>query len=123
MSSLTPSRYYARVFGLATAVVLSFLLVRLLLPFAAPMMWAFLLAFMLQPANNRLLTRWPTKPGLAAGLLTLASLVVVAGPITLVVFAFLRQAVVHNNQPHQHVGGPGGHERVNLPPFLRGLGF
>ena len=40
------------------------------LPFAAPLMWAFLLAFMLQPLNNKLLVKWPKKPGLAAGLLT-----------------------------------------------------
>jgi len=92
MSTLTPSRYYARVFGLVTAVVLGFLLVRILSPFAAPLMWAFLLAFMLQPANDKLLQRWPTKPGLAAGLLSTAALVVVAGPITFFVFAFLRQA-------------------------------
>jgi predicted PurR-regulated permease PerM len=92
MSSLQPSRYYARVFGLVTAVVLGFFLVRILAPFAVPLMWAFLLAFMLQPANNKLLARWPTKPGLAAGVLSAGALVVVAGPITIFVFAFLRQA-------------------------------
>ncbi len=88
---LSPSRYYARVFGLVTAAVLSFLLFRLLSPFFAPLMWATLLAFMLQPANRRLLTRGQ-KPGLAAGLLTTAAFVVVSGPVTLFVFAFLRQA-------------------------------
>lgn len=90
--NLPPSRYYARVFGLVTAAVLAFLLVRILIPFAAPMMWAFLLAFMLQPANNRLLAKWPGKPGLAAGLLTAATAIVVTGPVTFFVFAFLRQA-------------------------------
>ncbi len=92
MSTLTPSRYYARVFGLVTAAVLGFLLFRLLSPFAAPLIWAFLLAFMLQPANNRLTARWPKKPGLAAGLLSTAALLVVAGPLTIFIFAFLRQA-------------------------------
>ncbi len=92
MSPLPPSRYYARVFGLVTAAVLGFLLFRLLSPFAAPLMWAFLLAFMLQPLNNKLLRRWPTKPGLGAGLLSGLALVVVAGPVTLFIFAFLRQA-------------------------------
>lgn len=91
MSTLTPSRYYARVFGLVTAAVLGFLLIRLLAPFFAPLLWASLLAFMLQPANRRLLGRGQ-KPGLAAGLLTSASFVVIAGPVTLFVFAFLRQA-------------------------------
>ena len=91
MSTLTPSRYYARVFGLVTAAVLGFALFRLLSPFAAPLMWATLIAFMLQPANRKLLSRGQ-KPALAAGLLTAASFIVVAGPLTLFVFAFLRQA-------------------------------
>ena len=91
MSTLTPSRYYARVFGLVTAAVLGFALFRLLAPFAAPLMWAALIAFMLQPANRKLLGRGQ-KPALAAGLLTGASFIVVAGPLTLFLFAFLRQA-------------------------------
>lgn len=91
VSTLTPSRYYARVFGLITAALLGFLLFRLLAPFAAPLMWAALIAFMLQPANKKLLER-RVKPGLAAGLLTGAAFVVVAGPLTFFVFAFLRQA-------------------------------
>lgn len=89
--TLTPSRYYARVFGLATAAVLGYLLFRLLSPFAAPLMWAALMAYMLQPANRKLLGRGQ-KPGLAAGILTGAAFLVVAGPVTLFVFAFLRQA-------------------------------
>src|SRR3990167_1238274 len=89
--TLTPSRYYARVFGLATAAVLGYLLFRLLSPFAAPLMWAALMAYMLQPANRSLLGRGQ-KPGLAAGILTGAAFLVVAGPVTLFVFAFLRQA-------------------------------
>lgn len=88
---MTPSRFYARVFGLITAAVLGFLLFRLLSPFAAPLMWASLMAFMMQPANQKLLARGQ-KPALAAGLLTGSAFVVVAGPLTFFVFAFLRQA-------------------------------
>ena len=91
MSTLSPSRYYARVFGLVTAAVLGYLLFRILAPFFAPLMWATLLAFMLQPANRRLLNRGQ-KPATASGLLTVASFLVVAGPVTFFVFAFLRQA-------------------------------
>ena len=91
MSTLSPSRYYARVFGLVTAAVLGFLLFRILAPFFAPLMWATLLAFMLQPANQKLLGRGQ-KPNTAAGLLTGVSFLVVAGPVTFFVFAFLRQA-------------------------------
>jgi predicted PurR-regulated permease PerM len=90
-AALTPTRYYARVFALGTAALLGYLLWRLLSPFAAPILWAALLAFMLQPANRRLLEKWK-KPALAAGLLTGAAFLVIAGPVTLFVFAFIRQA-------------------------------
>lgn len=85
------SRYYARVFGLVTAGILGYLLFQLLAQLASPLMWAVVLAFMLQPLNRRLLARG-RPPSLAAGLLTGVSVVVVAGPLTLLVFIFLRQA-------------------------------
>lgn len=91
MSTLAPSHYYARVFALVTAAVLGVVTFRILLPFFAPLMWASLLAFMLQPANARLLARGQ-KPPLAAGVLTVSAFLVVAGPVTLFVFTFLRQA-------------------------------
>lgn len=91
MISPLGSRFYARVFGLATAGVLAFLLYRLLIKMASPLMWAFLLAFMLQPFNRWLLER-KRNPTTAAGLLTGTAFVVVAGPVTLFIFAFLRQA-------------------------------
>lgn len=92
MSPMSSSRYYARVFGLVTAAVLGFFTLRILQPFASPLMWAFLLAFMLHPLNARLLRRWPKKPGLAAGLLTAAVVVVVLGPLSAFGYAFVRQA-------------------------------
>lgn len=91
MSTPTPSRYYARVFGIVTAVVLAYLLWRILTPFTVPLMWAALLAFMMHPANEKLVARWK-KPALASGLLTGGAFLVVVGPVTLFVFAFLRQA-------------------------------
>lgn len=87
-----PSRFYTRAFALGTIAVLGGLLFRTLTPFLVPIVWATLLAFMLQPLNRRLLKKWPTKPGLAAGLLTVGMVVLVSGPITLFLFAFLRQA-------------------------------
>jgi predicted PurR-regulated permease PerM len=91
VTTLTPSRYYARVFALVTAGVLGYLLFRLLSPFTAPLLWASLLAFMLAPMNERLL-RWKRKPALASGLLTGATFLVIVGPVTFFVFAFIRQA-------------------------------
>lgn len=89
---MTPSRFYTRAFALGTIAVLGSLLFRTLTPFVVPIIWATLLAFMLHPLNRRLRAKWPAKPGLAAGLLTVGLMVLVGGPVSLFLFAFLRQA-------------------------------
>lgn len=89
---MAPSRFYTRAFALGTIGVLGSLLFRTLTPFVVPIIWATLLAFMLHPLNRRLRVKWPTKPGLAAGVLTLGMVVLVGGPVSLFLFAFLRQA-------------------------------
>lgn len=89
---MAPSRFYTRAFALGTIAVLGSLLFRTLTPFVVPIIWATLLAFMLHPLNRRLRAKWPTKPGLAAGLLTVGLMVLVGGPVSLFLFAFLRQA-------------------------------
>jgi predicted PurR-regulated permease PerM len=89
---MSPSRFYTRAFALGTIAVLGGLLFRTLTPFVVPIIWATLLAFMLQPLNRRLLAKWPTKPGLGAGLLTVGMVMLVGGPVTVFLFAFLRQA-------------------------------
>jgi predicted PurR-regulated permease PerM len=86
-----PSRFYTRAFALGTILVLGGLLFRTLTPFLVPIVWATLFAFMLQPLNRRLIDKW-RKPGLAAGALTTGMVFLVAGPISLFLFAFLRQA-------------------------------
>lgn len=85
------SRFYGRVFGLATTLVLGGLLLLVFRPFAAPIVWAALFAFMLHPFNRRLLTKW-RRPALAAGLVTAATAVVIIGPVGVFVFALVRQA-------------------------------
>lgn len=89
---MIPSRFYTRAFALGTIAVLGSLLFRTLTPFVVPIIWATLLAFMLHPLNRRLRVKWPAKPGLAAGLLTLGMVTLVGGPVSLFLFAFLRQA-------------------------------
>ena len=91
MNPMSSSRYYARVFGLVTAAVLGFFTLRILQPFAAPLMWAAVLTFMLQPLNRKLSARWPKWPGLPAGLLTALVVVVVLGPLSVFGYAFVRQ--------------------------------
>ncbi len=89
---MIPSRFYTRAFALGTIAVLGSLLFRTLTPFVVPIIWATLLAFMLHPLNRRLRAKWPMKPGLAAGVLTLGMVTLVGGPVSLFLFAFLRQA-------------------------------
>ncbi len=88
---LTPSRYYGRAFGIATTAVLGFALVRLLTPFATPIIWASLLAFMLHPLQQRLTTK-VKRPMVVSVVITAGTFLVVAGPLAVFIFAFLRQA-------------------------------
>jgi predicted PurR-regulated permease PerM len=92
MYDVKEARYYARVFALVTAAVLGVLLFRQLTPFASPIMWAFLIAFMLHPLKKKLLQKRPQKPGLVAGLLTSGVFVFIAGPVAVFVFVFVKQA-------------------------------
>lgn len=92
MAPAPSSRFYARAFALVTIAVLGGLLYRTLTPFIVPILWASLFAFMLHPLNQKLRAKWPTKPGLGAGLLTLGMVVVVGGPVSLFLFAFIQQA-------------------------------
>jgi predicted PurR-regulated permease PerM len=90
LPGLTPARYYARAFGLGTTALLGYLLYRVLSPFAQPIIWASLLAFMLSPLQRRLAAKLK-RPAVASGLLTAATFLVVAGPVTLLGVAFAQQ--------------------------------
>lgn len=87
---MTPSRYYARVFGLGTFAVLTYLVVRILTPFAVPIMWGALLAFMLYPLHEKLLRKRGNN--VSAGLLTAATFLTVAGPLFFFGLVVVRQS-------------------------------
>jgi predicted PurR-regulated permease PerM len=85
-------RFYARVFALATLGLLTVLLWKVLQPVASALAWALLFAFLLYPLQKRV-TRW--LGGHANGsalLLTLATLLVLVGPLAALGVAFARQA-------------------------------
>jgi predicted PurR-regulated permease PerM len=84
--------FYPRVFALLTASLLGYALVRMALPFAGPILWALLLAFLLHPLSEALGRALGGRRGLAALLLTLAGLVLILVPVTLVAVAFATQA-------------------------------
>lgn len=88
----TPSWFYPRVFGLAAAGLLGFALYRILEPFIGPILWALLLAFLLSPVNQALRRALRGRQGAAAILLTVAVILVLVGPATLLTVLFARQA-------------------------------
>ena len=91
--AITPeSRFWARVFGVAAAAVLFYLLARILRPFFGPILWAVLLAFLLFPVNRWLRGRLRGHRGAASVLLTFAVTLGIVIPSALLMFAFVRQA-------------------------------
>jgi predicted PurR-regulated permease PerM len=86
--STSDEMFYARTFVLATLLLLGYLLYRILLPFFVPLAWAFFIAFLIFPLHSRLVHTWGWRAGLSATLLTLATLVIVLGPLTALGAAF-----------------------------------
>jgi len=86
------STFYPRVFGLVTALVLGGAVLLIIRPFVGPILWAALLALMLFPLNERLRSAFRGRKTSAALALTLASVVVLVVPATVLGIVFGRQA-------------------------------
>jgi predicted PurR-regulated permease PerM len=86
-------RFYPRVFGLAVAATLGYLLIRTIEPFLEPGLWAALIAFMLFPVNRKIRTRMKGRNGRAAAILTGLVLLGIVLPALLVGYAFFDQAI------------------------------
>jgi predicted PurR-regulated permease PerM len=80
--------------GLVLALLLAifYLFGRIILPFAAPIIWAGVLALLFRPLYIRLLARTKGRPTLAALLITLVILVVLIGPIAFLTVALVNEA-------------------------------
>jgi predicted PurR-regulated permease PerM len=89
MAKESDSRFYARVFGLVAAALLALAVLSILRPFFESILWAGLLAFLLQPVTRRITRAFHGRRGLAALLVTLAGALFVLIPavVTAVVFA------------------------------------
>ncbi len=93
MSTALSNRvFYRRVVAVATAAVLAVLLWRIVTPFLGPLVWALFLAFLLQPLQGHLTRRLGNRPSLAATALTLLTLVLFVGPLSLLGAVFAAQA-------------------------------
>ena len=90
--SQPPSTFYPRVFGLVTALVLGGAVLLIIRPFVGPILWAALLALMLFPINERLRSAFRGRKTWAALALTLASVLVLVVPATVLGIVFGRQA-------------------------------
>jgi predicted PurR-regulated permease PerM len=86
-------RFTTRVVGLAVAAVLAYLVIRIFRPFAAPIAWAFLLAFLVFPAVMRLRRRLGGRQTVVAVLLTVALILGLVLPAAAIAVAFGGQAV------------------------------
>jgi predicted PurR-regulated permease PerM len=84
--------FYRRTFGLASAAILALLLYRIVQPFLAPLAWAVFVAFMLTPLQDRLTARFGGRPSAAATVLTLLTLLLFVGPLTVLGGVFATQA-------------------------------
>ena len=84
--------FYQRVFALTATALLALALVRMISPFVGPILWGLLLAFMLAPVNHALVRSLRGRVGLAALLLTIASVVLILLPAALLGVAFANQA-------------------------------
>ena len=78
---ISGEQFYAATFALLVLLVLGFLLYQILLPFFAPIAWAIFIAFLVGPLHVWLSARLGGRPRLSAGLLTLATFVVLVGPL------------------------------------------
>ncbi len=85
------SAFYSRIVALAVAGLLAVALWRIFAPFAAPLAWAAVLAFLLFPVNRKLRRRLRGRAGVAAGVLTVLAPIVVLLPLSALSIAFVAQ--------------------------------
>ena len=88
---MSDKTFYARTFALLALLVLAYLLYQILLPFLAPIAWAAFIAFLLHPTHGWLTRRLGGRPGWSATLLTLATFLMLIGPLTALGAAFAAQ--------------------------------
>jgi predicted PurR-regulated permease PerM len=91
-ATLPESHFSTRVFGIAAAALVLYLLARILRPFFGPILWALLLAFLLFPVNRWLRGKLRGRRGAASLLLTFAVTLGIVIPSTLLMLVFVRQA-------------------------------
>lgn len=117
---MTDSPFYRRLFALAAAAVLGYLLLEVLAPLRDALGWAAVLAFLLHPLHRRLSRSLKGHSGLSAGLLTVATPFVVLAPISILGVVFVEQAISLLRYLHRHpfIGFPALFARLRHYPLV-----
>ena len=118
------STFYPRVFGLVTALVLGGAVLLIIRPFVGPILWAALLALMLFPINRKLRAAFRGRKTWAALALTLASVLVLVVPATVLGIVFGRQAAelvgrAQTSAAEHQIQGPS--DVLHLPAVEQGI--
>jgi predicted PurR-regulated permease PerM len=80
------------VFAVAVTAILAILLYEILAPFIGPVVWALFIAFLLHPVHVRLTRRLKGRASLSAALLTIATFILLIGPLAAMSAAFVSQS-------------------------------
>ena len=96
------SSFYRRSFVIATVVIMSYLLMRVLEPLGSAIGWAAVLAFMLLPLQERLTRKLKGHGALSAGILTGLTPFFVMAPVAMIAIAFAGQVAVLLNYMKSH---------------------
>lgn len=104
-------RLYSRAFGLVAVAAFGLLLYWIVQPLLAALAWAAFLGFLLQPLQSRLARRLGGRETVAAGLLTVATFLLVIVPVILLGAAFAAQAI--------DLAGRLQHSTLNLDELAR----
>src|ERR1700755_1074480 len=97
------SPFYRRTFVLVTVALLGWALLSILQPLWATWAWAGVLAFLLNPLQERLTAKFNGRASLSAGILTALTPFLIVAPIAFVAVVFARQvggilsALSHSN--------------------------
>jgi predicted PurR-regulated permease PerM len=83
--------FYARTFAVLTLLLLGYLLYQILEPFFAPIAWALFIAFLIQPVHAWLTRKLRGRASWSAALLTIATLLILIGPLAALGAAFAAQ--------------------------------
>jgi predicted PurR-regulated permease PerM len=100
------SSFYRRSFVIATVVIVSYLLMRVLEPLGSALGWAAVLAFMLLPLHEHLTRKLKGRGALSAGILTGLTPFFVMAPVAMVAIAFAGQVAVLLNYMRGHSSVP-----------------